>query len=518
MKKLPIGIQTFEKIIKENYLYIDKTKQIYNFMNSGDYFFLSRPRRFGKSLLVSTLKEIFSGNKELFKNLWISKSEYVWQEYPIILLDFSTIGHSTPEELKASLSWELSNIASLYEVEIDHLPSIETTLKALVYKLAKKNKVVILIDEYDKPMLDHITNIKMAEAMQGVLRSFYSAVKGLDAHLKFIFLTGVTKFAKTSVFSGLNNLIDLTTEPIAAELLGYTQEEVDTYFTEYITPIANQQNTTVEAIRNNAKVWYNGYRFSREDVKVYNPYSILFYLNSGYLFNYWFETGTPSFLVNLIKTKGYSIESIENAELNTQDMRPYDIDDIRLIPLLFQTGYLTIKSYNPVIQNYVLDYPNEETKVSFLHYFVSNITTAPVSLFNSSILKLTQTLRSNNIDLFFQTLEVFFASIPYTMQLSQEKYYQSIFYVIVNLIGAYIQAEVTTSEGRIDATIETRSHVYIFEFKLNKSAEEALEQIKEKRYYQKYLQSDKQIILIGVSFSLDKRNIDKWLVEEMPIR
>jgi Predicted AAA-ATPase/PD-(D/E)XK nuclease superfamily len=526
MKKLPIGIQTLAAIIKDHYLYVDKTEQIYTVINRGKYFFLSRPRRFGKSLLISTLKEIFSGNKELFKDLWIGNSNYEWVRYPVIYIDFSIIAHRTPAQFESSLIEYLLSIATEYSIDIEYKTTPEGVLGVLVKSLFNTyGPVVVLIDEYDKPILDHISNIGVAHKQQAILRGFYAAIKGLDAYLRFIFMTGITKFSKTSVFSGLNNLQDLTLDPSTGALLGYTQAEVESYFTGYIATIAKQQNSTVQTISQNAQSWYNGYQFSEKNVRVYNPYSILLYLSEGRLLNYWFETGTPSFLVNLIKTKEYSIESIENVELNIQDMGSFELDDIRLMPLLFQTGYLTIKSYDALTQNYVLDYPNEETKVSFLHYFASSLTTAPVSLFNSSILRLIQALKNNDMDLFFQTLEVFFAAMPYTMQLSQEKYYQSIFYVIVQLIGAYIHAEVATSEGRIDATIETQSHVYIFEFKLDQSAQKALNQIKEKRYYQKYVQTNqslpelqhlrKHIILVGASFSLAKRNIDTWLVEKL---
>ncbi|MBA3535437.1 MAG: ATP-binding protein [Tatlockia sp.] len=515
MKKLPLGIQTFSKIVDLNCVYVDKTKQIYSLVSGtqGDYFFLSRPRRFGKSLLLSTLKEIFLGSKHLFNGLWIAQSDYSWVQFPVIYLDFSTISSRTTSQLESGIIQSLKDTAQMYGKDIGSVTTPEEALKNLVRELSLLGKIVVLIDEYDKPILDHIAEPTLSQAHQEILRSFYAAIKAADAYLRFIFMTGVTKFSKTSVFSGLNNLKDLTLNSEASALLGYTDEEVTQYFDQHINHIVSKQQLTTTQLRENIRLWYNGYQFSREPLKVYNPYSVLLYLSSGELLNYWFETGTPSFLVQLISFRKYPVEAIDQAELSVLDMGSFDIDNIDITLLLLQTGYLTIKSYNEQTRNYQLDYPNEETKISFLYYFVNSLTNAPISLLSNNIFKLTQALRNNNLSLFFSTLEIFFAAIPYNVQLAQEKYYQSIFYVIVSLIGAYVHAEVVTNEGRIDATIETNYHIYIFEFKLNQSAASALQQIEDKRYYQKYLHSNKSIVLVGANFSFDKRNIQEWLVK-----
>jgi Predicted AAA-ATPase/PD-(D/E)XK nuclease superfamily len=516
MKNLPLGIQTFAKI-SNNYIYVDKTEYIYSLVNrtKGDYFFLSRPRRFGKSLLVSTLKELFTGNRYLFEHLWISKSNYDWITYPVIHLDFSRISHMTAQELQTELIYHIHRIASEYDVDLPQSSTPGRALDNLIVTLAKRNPVVIIIDEYDKPILDHLHDMDIARAQQVVLRNFYGTIKSLESYLRFILLTGVTKFSKTSVFSGLNNLQDLTLDPQAGALLGYTDEEIENYFKPYITSISLNQDIPYESIIKNMKFWYDGYQFSEKPLRVYNPYSVLSYLSSGRLRNYWFETGTPWFLVQLMKTQHYSIESVEGSKLSALDMGSFDLDNIKPLPLLLQTGYLTIKSYNELIDNYTLGYPNEEAQISFISYFASTLTTAPVSLFNSAIVELTQALKDNDIDSFFNTLKIFFAAIPYTMQLAKEKYYQSIFYVIVSLIGAYVEAEVTTNDGRIDATIETASYIYIFEFKLNQHATIALEQTDNKEYYQKYLNKNKHIVLIGAAFSLEKRNIQDWLIKKI---
>jgi len=368
MKKLPVGIQAFKTIINDDYIYVDKTKMIYQLINKtmGKSFFLSRPRRFGKSLLVSTLKELFLGNRKLFKDLWIDSSDFQWDKHPVIFLDFSNIGHKTSEQLEKNLSWQLEQIGEEYKANLTTAPYIESKLQLLITQLAKINKVVILIDEYDKPLLDHISNSEEAVKQQAILRSFYSVIKSMDEHTEFVFLTGVTKFSKTSVFSGLNNLTDLTTLPEMGSLLGYSQEEVNKYFDLYINAIAVNKNQNIESIKADMRSWYNGYQFSQEPVKVYNPFSVLSYLSTQRLSNYWFETGTPYFLINLIKINNYPIQDIQNSKLNVLDLDSLEIDRIKLIPLLFQTGYLTIKSYDEATRNFTLDYPNEETKEAFL--------------------------------------------------------------------------------------------------------------------------------------------------------
>jgi hypothetical protein len=287
MKKLPVDVSTFEIMISKGYVYVDKTEYIYNLITQGRYYFLSRPRRFGKSLLISTLKELFLARRHLFEGLWIDKhSDYDWQEYPVIHLDFSVIGHDTPEELKLGLLWSLNRIAERNGIQIQQAPSPGLQLQALVEKLAEKNKVVILIDEYDKPLLDHLKDIPMAEAQRDVLRSFYETIKGLDAYLHAIFITGVSKFSKTSIFSGINNLNDISWDSESAQLLGYTSHEVVHYLSEYIEIIANRDQLTIGQINDIMKAWYNGYRFSEKDVRVYNPFSILYFLKKKKLANY----------------------------------------------------------------------------------------------------------------------------------------------------------------------------------------------------------------------------------------
>lgn len=516
MKKLPVGIQSFAHIQTDNHIYVDKTKLIYDLVNGqhGYYFFLSRPRRFGKSLLISTLKELFLGNKQLFEGLWINTSDYSWQKHPVILLDFSAIASNTPDELRAHLALHFERIGAAHGIDVRNILILEAKIHTVIAHLANMTRVVILIDEYDRPLLKHVNDIAAMRKIQEVLRDFYATIKAAGDQIQFFFMTGITKFSKTSVFSGLNNLIDLTLSPDMSDLLGYTDTEIDHYFQPHMQAVATKQANSVTDVKNAMKHWYNGYQFSQKSETVYNPFSVLMYLLTKDLRNYWFETGTPSFLVNLIREKKYNIEDLERAEINASNLSSFDIDQMKLIPLLLQTGYLTFKSYNAATQNYQLGYPNEETKASFLLYFIDMLAALETEDVKNKTLSLTQALGNGDLDEFFNILKVFFATIPYNIQLPQEQYYQSIFYVILSLFDAYVQAEVVTNNGRIDCTVITDKYIYIFEFKLHDTDIAALEQIEEKKYYQKFLHEDKAIILVGVAFDLKQRNIGSWISRE----
>ncbi len=522
-KKLPIGIQSFSRMIEGDFLYIDKTKYILDLIESGDCYFLSRPRRFGKSLLLSTLHEIFSGNRELFKSLYIDQTDYDWVEHPVIHVSFSSMNSTSAENLRKDLEWNLLELAKKHGIDVSNAPSLQTKLTTLIKQLSAKNRVVILIDEYDYPLINNINNLELVESCRKVLHDFFVVLKDLGDYLTFIFITGVTKFSKTSIFSGLNNLNDLTLSKKAGVLLGYTQEELKTHFHTYIDTIAKKQLVPEEHILEDMRSWYNGYQFVEEDtpkeketLKVYNPFSVLFFLSNKKLLNYWADTGTPSFLVQLIQTQQYPISEIEGSEVNIEETKSYDIDKIKLIPLLWQTGYLTIDTYNPETQNYKLKYPNEEVKVSFFNYFMSSLTNTDIALLKNNVVQLTHALKNNDLTLFFKALGIFFAEIPYTMQLALEKYYQTIFYIILKLIGTQVHAEVVTNDGRIDAVIETASTIYLLEFKLNEPAEIALKQIEEKKYYQKYQHKGKSIVLIGAQFDTELRNIKEWVSRKLP--
>ncbi len=335
MKNLPINISTFSRLINENYLYVDKTEQIYNIFDKGRcYHFLSRPRRFGKSLIITMLKELFSGNKELFKGLYIEKTDWPWLEHPVIHLDFGTLDYDSPQALTSSLMGELNDIAQMYDIDLTTYKTMKTQLKYLIRTLAKKNKVVLLIDEYDKPILDNIEDIKLASSIIKTLKSFYDGIKGLDAHLRAIFITGISKFAKTSVFSGLNNLNDLALDPLAATLTGYTEQELRTNFAEYLETLSIKEHMPLEPLMQEIKTWYNGYQFSEEPIKVYNPFSIVYLLSKKKFANYWFESGTPTFLVKLLQKKQIEFKNFQDIYFSASTLGAFDIEKLPFITLL----------------------------------------------------------------------------------------------------------------------------------------------------------------------------------------
>ena len=512
MKKLPIGIQTFEDLIRFDYLYIDKTKSIYELIAAAKgAFFLSRPRRFGKTLLISTLESIFSGKKELFKNLWIYNQEYNWKKYPIIKISFSGKLYEDKNSLKTYIKEIILEIAQDYDIQLNIDKDFDLLFRELIRKLSEIERVVILIDEYDTPILDCIHQPDLAKANRDILKVFYTVIKDADSYLRFAFLTGVSKFSKISVFSGMNNLNDITMDKKYAELLGYTQTEIENYFDDRIDQLAGEikKPELIAKIKN----WYNGYRFSIKEVNVYNPFSSLLFFEKAQFKNYWFETGTPTFLINLIEMYDYDIPKIENLEVPEIAFSSYEIEDLRIEPLLYQTGYITIKDYQPENMLYALGYPNFEVKQAFLEYLTDSASSVRKELAASCIVKLIKALHQNQLDEFFEIMRLFFVNIPYDLQLKHEKYYQTIFYLIFSLIGLRIEAEVKTNKGRIDAVVITKEQVFIFEFKLYDRAKQALAQIKRMKYFEKYQNLDKPCLLIGVEFDPSERNIGEFASE-----
>lgn len=515
--KLPLDVSDFPTMIEGNYIYVDKTEIIYNYLAKGKrLFFLSRPRRFGKSLLISTLHELFSGNKKLFQTTWIGSSDYKWVEHPIIKLDFSTLSFETSQEFKNDLIWNLNNIAKKYNISISEAPSLQTKFQYLIEQLSEKNKVVILIDEYDYCLLKNLEREHIAQAILEVMASFFSVVKASSANIHFLFITGVTKFAKTSLFSGLNNVNDLFMDPSAATLLGYTQQELKKYFSEYIEKLATKKKLSMETTFDSIKEWYNGYRFSQEEIKVYNPYSLVHLFNLQEFNNFWLETGTPGFLIQLMRKQYYEIEKIETARLSSEALGKFEINEVPLLAILFQTGYLTIADYNEETKQYRMTYPNKEVSISFKKYIVTSITQNTVRNVEEAINQFKDALTNNDLELFCNTLKSLLANIPYQIHIGNEAYYHSLLQFLVDLLGLHGQSEVSSSKGRIDLVLQTKQRIFVFEFKFKSTGEKAMNQIIEKRYYEKYLHIKKPITLVGLSFNTKGKELTlDWVKKEL---
>ncbi len=509
MKKLPIGLQTFSELIRDNYVYVDKTKIIYELISTGKYYFLARPRRFGKSLLVSTLGDIFSGNKDLFKGLAISSLPYDWKQYPVIKISFSDIPCSTPEEFKKELRHYLLDIAKHHNIALDDGDVPARMLREIVKQLSDKNLVVLLIDEYDYPILRHLHEGSIADKMREILKDFYIVIKGLDEYLRFVLLTGVSKFAKTSVFSGLNNLEDISLAAQYNDLAGYTKNEISIYFKEHLTLSAEKMKISFEQLFEKITIWYDGYRFAKDAIvtKIYNPFSVMLCLKNSDFSNYWFATGTPTFLINLLKVKQYPLQSFESVKASEGELGQFDIEDIDLKVLMFQTGYLSIKAYNPETRNYTLGYANKETMDSLAELAIKSMSDLPRAQVYEIVVLLLKAFEKNDLKQLEAVLTELFASVPYTIQIGEEKYYQTIFYLILKMVGADIIVEYPTNIGRLDAVVQTKNSFFIVEFKINSTASKAIQQIEDKKYYQPYLSRGKNIILVGIAFDTIMKNV-----------
>ncbi|MCD4819362.1 MAG: ATP-binding protein [Candidatus Cloacimonetes bacterium] len=513
-KELNTSKYNFKSIIEKNCMYVDKTENLYRLVSKSDgQFFLSRPRRFGKSLTLSTLESIFSGNKELFKGLYIyDKQDINWNKYPIIKLALNAMSSATEKELNLKLCRALDKIAKRNNIEIVKDENSSLKFGDLIEELAYKNgKVVILIDEYDKPILDNILNFEESIKIRTFLKSFYAIIKAMEEYLRFTFITGVSKFTQVSVFSDLNNLDDITMDQRYATICGFTQEECENYFAEWIDENAVKNKLSKDSYLDKIQIFYNGFRFSKKNVTLYNPVSFTKTMDQGYFEYFWFATGTPTFLLKFLRQKKYDITKFDNLQLNSLAFSSYEIEKIRVEPLLFQTGYLTIKDYNQDSDLYALSYPNKEVKTAFIMYLTDYFTPVNKEIAPSLIEELRTSLLENNLEkVFNKVLKVFYAKIEYDIKLKHEKYYQTIFYILFMMLGVRIKTEVRTNDGRMDAVVQTDTHIYIFEFKLDKSTKEALNQIKEKEYYSKYLLDKRKLVLVGVNFSSKTGEIDDW--------
>ena len=518
MKNITASVYSFENLIQGNFLYVDKTEYIWQLIEPASaMYFLSRPRRFGKSLTVSTLKAVFEGKKELFKGLALYDKPYDWKIHPVIHLSFGDYNpiNNTVERLDAYLADKVRAIAQELAVELPATQDASSAFGKLIDNASVKGSVVILVDEYDKPILDNISNSEISN-IQKCLKGFYSVLKDRNDKERFLFVTGVSKFSHVSLFSDLNNLTDITMDARYATMFGYTQEELEANFGDRIEAVAGEQD--IEAFKAKIKEWYNGYRFHRNAKTVYNPVSFAKFLESGGEFNnYWFSTGTPSFLLELIRKNHFSFEDVLSNPVSSFAFDAYEVDKLNPLTLLLQTGYLTIdkavERYGDTA--YMLRFPNLEVKGSFEAYLTGDCSGLHVDQVKDSVYRLADKVTAGDVDGFMETMKVFFAKVPYDVHLKNESNFQLLFYSIFMLLGISITAESRTNNGRIDAVATNEDFVFVFEFKLNKSDEIALQQIKERDYFRRYMNSGKKIILIGVNFDNAAGQIDRWVFEQV---
>ena len=509
MKDITSYVYNFEELIQGNFLYVDKTEYIWQLIRpSSAGYFLSRPRRFGKSLTVSTLKAVFEGKKELFKGLAIYDKAYDWKQYPVIHFDFANCDIKTADELIDYLTGQLTNIADSFHFQLRG-EQLSVRFENLINDIAANGNVVIFVDEYDKPILNNITNHGVSEILN-VLKGFYSNIKKTENKLRFVFVTGVSKFCHVSLFSDMNNLTDITMDARYATMFGYTQDELDANFGDRISALSGTQD--IVAYKAKIKEWYNGYRFEENAKTVYNPVSLAqFFENSGKFNNYWFSTGTPSFLMELAKQKDFDFETALKEPVPQVTFNAFEIDNIDPLTLLLQTGYVTIKGTEERFGQtwYYLDFPNTEVTTAFSAYILNSYAGKTQTAGVRFVAEFATSLLNNDLKKLRKALEVFFSGIPYDVHKKQESNFQGIFFAIFRLLGVYVEAESTTNDGRIDAVIQTPQAIYIFEFKLDNDPT-ALEQIKEKEYFKKYLLDKRDIYIIGVNFDSVKGNLVCW--------
>lgn len=511
--KYPIGIQSFEKIRNEGFVYVDKTALIYRMANEGSYYFLSRPRRFGKSLLLSTLEAYFSGEKELFEGLAVYALEKEWTVYPIFHLDLNTERYDTVEALENKLNLALSLWEDLYGSnpnEKSYGSRFEGVIRRAFEQTGKR--VVILVDEYDKPMLQAIGDEALQNEYRSTLKAFYGALKSCDRYIRFAFLTGVTKFGKVSVFSDLNNLKDISMLPTYTTICGVTEAELHKYFDEEVALLAANIGLSKEECYGKLAQDYDGYHFDVDAPGMYNPFSLLNTLDNKVFRDYWFETGTPTFLVCQLQKTNYRLEDMTEENLTADTLNSIDIMDENPLPLLYQSGYFTIKSYDPEFRTFQLGFPNREVRDGFVRYLVPFYIPKKNDKTTFDISNFVREIRKGDAEGFMRRMEAFFANGDYAIMGDKELYFHNAMYVFFTLLGLYVEVERHTTNGRMDILVQTKDYIYIFELKIDQSAELALKQIEENGYARPFSADPRKLFKIGLNFSTEKRCIDEWRV------
>ena len=528
--KYPIGIQDFEKIINGGFVYVDKTALMYKMVTEGNIYFLSRPRRFGKSLLVSTLEAYFKGKKDLFKGLAIDALEKEWAEYPVFHIDFNGENFAQPNVLEEAIEKFLSDQENIYGKNPNSRSTgdrFKDILKAAHEKTGRR--AVVLIDEYDKPLLDVLdtgmtidvegNRLLQEDHHRNILKGFYSVFKASDADLQFVLLTGVTKFSQVSVFSGFNQPKDISLDGRYEALCGITEEELHRVFADAIATLAVKYKYTIEQMKEKLKKQYDGYHFSDELTDIYNPFSVLNVFDSNRIADYWFSTGTPTYLIRLLNHTQENLNELTGKYYDPSQFIDYKADLEKPLPMIYQSGYLTIKDCDLEMNSYLLDFPNDEVKKGFVT-MVANDYLKPKIASGSWVLEAVQTLRNADLEQFRKLLTSFLADIPYSMRRKEtererERYFHYTFYLIMRMVSCYtIYTEKQQSEGRVDCIVETPNYIYIFEFKLDGTADEALQQIEEKGYARPYEADDRKLFKVGTVFSSETGTISDFKVAE----
>ena len=511
--KYPIGIQNFGEVRRGGYAYVDKTALIYKMASEGKYYFLSRPRRFGKSLLLSTMESYFSGEKELFRGLAMERLEQEWTAHPILHIDLNTEKYDCVEALYGILNGHLCRWEEQYG-RADYETSPHARFMGVIRRAFEQTgrQVVILVDEYDKPLLQAIGNKELQESYRSTLKAFYGVLKSCDRYIRFAFLTGVTKFGKVSVFSDLNNLWDLSFDRRYTTVCGITEDELHQYFDDSVETLAQANSMTKEECYERLKKDFDGYHFDVDTPGMYNPFSVLNTLATQQFRDYWFETGTPSFLVYQLQKTNYPLEDMTREELTADTLNSIDIMDENPLPLLYQSGYLTLTGYDREFHAYQLGFPNREVEEGFVKYLVPFYSPNKTVKSQVSIRNFVNDVRSGNAEGFMRRMETFFAGGDYQVAGRAELYFQNVLYVLFKLLGFYVDVERHTTDGRMDILVQTADYVYILELKIDQSAAVALQQIEDKQYAAPFANDGRKIYKIGISFSSETRRMVEWRV------
>lgn len=515
-RRYPVGIQTFSEIVNNNFMYIDKTEYIFRLAHeNGKYFFLSRPRRFGKSLLTSTLQSYFRGQKELFKGLKIESLEKEWTEYPVLYFDLSMAKHMDSDRLNSHLSYLLAIQEEDFGIK-DHPNGASDRINNLIRTLYKRTgkQVVVLVDEYDAPLLDVIHDKKRLSVMRNIMRDFYSPLKGCEPMLRFVFLTGITKFSQLSIFSELNNITNISMRKDYAAICGITKEELLTQMSEDIDILAKEMGKTREKTINSLTNYYDGYHFSWPSPDIYNPFSLLSAFAAKEIKAYWFTSGTPTYLLEMMRKFDFLPTQFSHMEAQASDFDSPTEEMTDIVPLLYQSGYITIKDYDDFTSLYILDIPNKEVEIGLMKSFIPNYITPNTASANVTIGHMARALRDGDMNKALKLLQSFLATIPYTDNTNYEGHYQQVFCIIFKLLGAWADVEVHTPRGRVDIVMLFMGKLYIIELKLDSSANKAMEQIDLRNYASKFSDAGLPIIKVGINFDSETRNIKDWIIKE----